>query len=68
MPLYSVQIPISGYIYKQVEADSEEAAIKAAMQLEAVGDDIEEWETHEHITNGNVCNAVLHSATADLIE
>ncbi len=69
MPRYGVRLPVSGYVYVEVEADDEEAAIEAAfMSDDVVRDNIEEWETHQQIVRGNVCSAVLNEADAELIE
>lgn len=61
MKTYDVTLPISGYAIVQVEAENKEAAIDAAMDAVEM-DDIEEWETHRHIVQGNVfygkCNDV----------
>lgn len=68
MPRYSVQLPITGYIIKEVEAADEKAAIQAALELPASNEDLEEWETHEYVTKGNVCYASCNEANAELIE
>jgi hypothetical protein len=58
MPRYSVQLPVTGYVIKEVEADSEESAIEAAMAEGSELSDIEEWNTHKRVAYGNVCSAI----------
>lgn len=54
MGTYAISMPITGFIYSEVEADSEEEAKEKFYQLEHTTDDIEEWDMHEHITQGNI--------------
>lgn len=68
MPRYSVSLPITGYLIKEVEADSEQAAIEAALSEPASNDDIEEWETTDAVVTGNVFHGKLNRASAHLIE
>lgn len=67
MKRYSVSIPITGYVIVEIDAESEEAAIEAALDTEITSDLIEEWETHRQVTRGNVCSAILNSAEAEEI-
>lgn len=67
MKTYSVTIPITGIIYVEVEADSRKEAIEKAMDLDFQSKDIEEWETHKQIVQGNVFYGVRNEATADEI-
>ena len=53
MKTYNITLPITGIIYKTVEAESEEKAIALAID-ESTIDDIEEWEIHLKIVSGNV--------------
>lgn len=66
MPKYSVTVPFTGYAVVDVEAPTEAEAIDKALG-EVSLDDIEEWETHEQITEGNVCHAARNRAEAELI-
>ena len=59
MNIYNITLPLTGIIYKTVEADSEEEAIRLAME-ESTLDDIEEWDTHRKIVSGNVFYGVLN--------
>lgn len=66
MPSYTVQIPVTGSIVvADVEADSEKEAIELAMDREFSNTDIEEFETHEKVMDGQICNAVLYEAIAE---
>lgn len=59
MNIYNITLPLTGIIYKTVEADSEEEAIRLAME-ESTLDDIEEWDTHRKIVSGNIFYGVLN--------
>lgn len=67
MPRYSVTVPFSGYAVVDVEAEDERAAIDKALG-EVSLDDIQEWETHEQIVEGNVFHGNRNKAEAELIE
>jgi hypothetical protein len=68
MPKYSVQVPITGYVIVEVEADSEDAAIDVALYRGAELADIDEWTTHRQVVYGNVCAALCNKANAELID
>jgi hypothetical protein len=58
---YTVLVPISGCVYVDVIAESEDEAVEKAVNGEVEGeypDRPEEWESHRHITQGNVCYAM----------
>lgn len=58
MTIYVVAVPVTGVIYKEVCADSEEEAVETALnELDYELEDIEEWEIHRHVVKGNVCYA-----------
>lgn len=65
---WSVAIPVTGVIYEEVEADSEEEAIDEAMSGSYKTKDIEEWEIHRHVVRGNVFYGHTSHATAEEIE
>ena len=62
---WSVTVPITGVIYCEVEAESEEAAIDEALAMEHLTDDIDDWETHRYVSKGNVCYAHTREASAE---
>lgn len=69
MPRYSVQLPVTGYIMVDVEAENEAAAIDAALDVEGLTNDmIEEWEIHRQTNRGNVAYGSCTEANAELIE
>lgn len=69
MPKYSVQIPITGYVIVEVEAADEKEAIQKAFESDELSKtDIEEWETHEHVCEGNVFHGSVNDASAELIK
>lgn len=55
--MYGVTIPIAGYVYKEVVADSEEHALDIVLDGEFTNADIEQWETYKHLVRGNVVYA-----------
>ncbi len=67
--LYGVTLPVSGYLYLEVRANSKKEAIEAAM---ADGDNWpttpDEWQTHRDMVSGNVCHAQVRHASAEIIE
>jgi hypothetical protein len=55
MAKYSVLIPIAGHIRVEVEADSEEAAIQAALESDDTHlGNIDDWQAVESFMEGNV--------------
>lgn len=51
---FEVTIPIAGHAFISVEAENEEDAISLGMDMVTL-DNVEEWETVERFTQGNVC-------------
>lgn len=68
MSKYYVRIPVAGVWSVEVEADSEEAAIKAAMATEFNLNNLEEIDRYEQLYNGYVSFAPLDEAEVDLDE
>lgn len=54
MPSYDVALPIVGYAYVTVEANSAEEAWEAACDKITV-DHLEDWYPLKHVSRGNVC-------------
>jgi hypothetical protein len=67
MPRYSVVLPVTGYVYTEVEAYNETDAIDKALEHGFSNKDIEEWEVHERVTDGNISYAVLDEAEVTFI-
>ena len=66
MKNYEVMIPVTGYIYVDVEAENEDEAVDMAMQSDDISlDNIAEWEVHRHVIQGNVCYALLNSVEVE---
>ena len=51
---YGVTLPIAGHAFVEVEAESEEAAIEAALNT-VTSKHLESWEALEQFNEGNVC-------------
>lgn len=64
MNVYTVTLPVSGKLVVEVQAESEEEAIQIALNAPSTIDDIEEWDVHEHIMEGNCCHAMFWNAEA----
>ena len=68
MKEYSLSIPVSGYITTLVEAESEEEAItKASADTEISLDDVEEWEMHRKIVEGNFFHGLRNEISVDCV-
>ena len=73
MKTYSVQIPVTGSIIVTVEAENAKAAEDAAWELadfQVVPErpdvcEAGEFETHRHVTRGNVCSAVCNDINVE---
>lgn len=68
MKKYLVNLPITGYISIEVEAENEEMAIDKAFESEECNlDNLIEWEACESVCEGNVCYAILTDAEVEEI-
>lgn len=56
---YGVSLPLTGYVYVEVEAKNEEEALDKAWD-KATLDDMVEWEFTEHVCRGNILDTVLN--------
>lgn len=63
MTKYSVDIPIAGYIYAEIEANSKEEAKEKAFELDwnidfksKDGASLEELDVYDKIIEGNICH------------
>ena len=54
MAKYGVELPIAGWIYLEVNAESEEDAIKKALETSWKDDDVQELCTYKKLMTGNV--------------
>lgn len=62
---WTVALPITGVIYVEVAAATEEEAIAKALGAEFSDADIEQWEVCRKIVTGNVFNGLQNEATAE---
>ncbi len=60
MTTYAISMPVSGLIYKEIEASSEREAIELFYNLDLTTNDIYDWETNEHIVTGNVFHGIIN--------
>lgn len=65
MANYLVTIPIAGSITHSVEANSEEEAIKLALDMDPREGDLT-WEPFEKLVEGNICHAPLNEIEVQL--
>lgn len=68
MAKFLVTMPITGYVCIEVEAEDEKDAIERAYDSEVNFNNIEEWDVHEHICEGNVFHGLMNDAEVQLIE
>ena len=73
MKNFSVTLPIAGTITVEVEANSEEEAIREALMSDWPKDSdgcpiFDELEAYEHLTQGNVLYAPVNEPYAEEIE
>ena len=62
MTLYTVKIPITGYVSALIDADDEDEALEKAMNCDYDYTDIEEWDITETIVQGRVFYGFLNNA------
>lgn len=55
MKTFTVTMPIAGHVTFEIEAESEQAAIKAAWETDS-GEGEVTWEMLESFSEGNVCH------------
>lgn len=55
MKKYGVSIPVAGYVYKEVEAESKEEALEKAFDEGYKDDEIAELDMYDVLVEGNVC-------------
>ena len=65
MAKWGVTLPVSGSVYCEVEAETEEAAITEALCNGDWDSDSLQWEVHRNIVKGNVCYAMQREADAE---
>lgn len=64
MANYTVQLPIAGVVTVEVEADSDQEAIQAALSSGWTTDDIDECDAYEYLVKGNIVYAPIWQARA----
>jgi len=65
---YIVHVPVTGIIYAEIEAESEEEATDIALAQEYDSSDIKEFETHSVIVEGRVFYGVLNRIDVDPVQ
>ena len=65
MTLYTVRIPITGYVSALIDADDEDEALEKAMDCDYDYTDIEEWDITETIVQGRVFYGFLNNAEVE---
>lgn len=68
MKTYWVELPITGIVGLEIKAETKEEAIKKAFASDYTIEDIQEWEDHDHICEGNVFYGMLNSPRAQEID
>ena len=67
MKKYAVYVPVAGYIYKEVEAESKEEALDKVFDEGYEEDDIQEMDMYDSVVEGNVCHLDTSHAYAEEI-
>lgn len=68
MKKYGVTIPVAGYVYKEIEAESENDALEMAFDEGFEDDEVNELEMYEKLMEGNICYIYNTRAYAEEIE
>ncbi len=65
---YGISMPMTGIVYKEIEAETEKEALEKFWGCTLTTDDIHEWDLHEHVTTGNVTHAMLNDYDVEELE
>lgn len=65
MRTFGLTIPITGYIYKEVEAETENEAIEIAFEQGYTLSNIQETDMHEKVCRGNVFYGLMNEMEVD---
>lgn len=66
MKTYSITMPITGYIHKEVEAENEAQALDLFYSAQDLTiNDFEEWDMHEKIVEGNIFHGMINAMTIE---
>ena len=68
MKKYGVSIPIAGYVYKEVEAESKEEALEKAFDEGYKDDEIAELDMYDVLVEGSVCYTYHTKAEVEEID
>ena len=68
MKKYRVSIPIAGYVYKEVEAESKEKALEKAFDEGYKDDEIAELDMYDVLVEGSVCYTYRTKAEVEEID
>ena len=68
MKTYEVQLPISGSVYVEVEAENEDEAIGKALEADWTMNDVQEVNVYRKLTEGNIWYGDCTEANAEEIK
>lgn len=68
MKKYGVSVPIAGYIYKEVEANSKEEALEIVFEEGYEDEDIQEIEMYGKLIEGNICHTYYTRAEVEELD
>lgn len=68
MKTYGVSMPVTGIMYKEVEAESEEEALSNFYESDLTIEDLVDFDLNEHITKGNVFYGMLNSVDIEELD
>lgn len=68
MKAYRVEIPMTGVLHVDVEAESQEEAVKKAYEQANLSKHLHEMDVHTRVTEGNICHAIQNAMDVYEIE
>ena len=68
MKKYGVSIPIAGYVYKEVEAESKEGALEKVFDEGYKDDEIAELDMYDVLVEGSACYTYHTKAEVEEID
>lgn len=68
MAKYGVELPIAGWIYLEIEAESQKDAIERALETSWGDDDIQELDAYRELVTGHVVQVFRYKAFAREID
>ena len=69
MKTYGITMPVTGFIYREVKAESPNQALELFYSgVDLTKNDIEEWDIHEKIVEGNIFHGTINEMTVEEVQ